>query len=110
VLVAPRLGPLLAVVLEAPIVLAVSWRVSSWCIRRFTVTPDPRGRVLMGAVAFTALQLLELGVSAWVFGEAVDRYLANYRTLPGVVGLSMQICFAAIPWVQSRWPGGVRGE
>ena len=43
-LVAPRLGTLLAVVLEAPIVLAVSWRVSLWCTRRFNVIGRQRKR------------------------------------------------------------------
>ena len=59
-LVAPRLGTLLAVVLEAPIVLAVSWQVSLWCTRRFNVSRDSRARILMGALAFSILMLLEL--------------------------------------------------
>lgn len=99
-LVAPLLGTLLAVVLEAPIVLAVSWRVSLWCTRRFSVNPDSRSRVLMGAVAFSVLMLLELGFSVLVFGETVDQYLAKYGSTPGVIGLVMQVCFATLPWVQ----------
>src|SRR5579864_596947 len=45
-LVAPRLGTLLAVIIEAPIVLAVSWRVSLCCIRRFNVSRNARARIL----------------------------------------------------------------
>jgi hypothetical protein len=101
-LVAPRLGTLLAVILEAPIVLAVSWQVSLWCTRRFAVSCDPRARVLMGAVAFSVLMLLELGVSALVFGETLDHYFAKYASTPGIVGLVMQGCFATISWVQCR--------
>ena len=99
-LVAPRLGTLLAVVLEAPIVLAVSWRVSLWCTRRFNVSRDSRARILMGAVAFSVLMLLELGFSVLVFGETVDHYFAKYASTPGVIGLAMQVCFATLPWVQ----------
>ena len=99
-LVAPRLGTLLAVVLEAPIVLAVSWRISLWCTRRFSVSRDSRARILMGAVAFSVLMLLELGFSVLAFGETLDQYFAKYASTPGVIGLAMQVCFATLPWVQ----------
>jgi len=101
-LVAPRLGTLLAVIIEAPIVLAVSWRVSLWCTRRFNVSRDARARILMGSAAFTILMLLELGFSVLVFGESVSHYFAKYTSTPGVIGLLMQGCFATLPWIQSR--------
>jgi hypothetical protein len=101
-LVAPRLGTLLAVIIEAPIVLAVSWRVSLWCTRRFNVSRDARTRILMGAAAFTILMLLELGFSVLVFGESVSHYFAKFTSAPGVIGLLMQGCFATLPWIQSR--------
>ena len=99
-LVAPRLGALVAVLLEAPIVLAVSWRVSLWCIRRFDVSRDPRARVLMGTVAFLVLMSLEAGVSVLAFGESFEHHLARNATLPGIIGLATQVVFAAFPWVQ----------
>lgn len=101
-LIAPRLGALLAVILEGPIVLGVSWRVSRWCNRHFKVSCDPRVRVLMGSVAFSLLMLLELGVSVLAFGESLDHYFAKYASAPGVIGLAMQGGFATIPWVQCR--------
>lgn len=105
-LVAPRLGALLAVVLEAPVVLAMSWGVSLWCVRRFHVSDTLRARVLMGTVAFLALMLLELGVAVLAFGETLDLYFSKYATAPGVIGLAMQACFATIPWVQSHARSG----
>jgi hypothetical protein len=102
-LIAPRVGDLLAVILEAPIVLALSWRVSSWCVRRFNVSRDFRVRVLMGIVAFSSLMLLEWGFAVLVFGEAFDHYFAKFATTPGVIGLAMQVCFAAIPWTQCHF-------
>lgn len=99
-LVAPRVGTFVAVVLEAPIVLAVSWQVSLWCTRHFNVGHDSRARVLMGTIAFSVLMLLELGFSVLVFGETVDHYLAKYASTPGVIGLAIQVCFATLPWVQ----------
>lgn len=101
-MVAPRLGALLAVILEAPVVLAVSWRVSSWCTGRFNVSRDSRSRTLMGAAAFSILMLLELSFSVLVFGETVGHYFAKYATTPGIFGLAMQVCFATIPWIQGH--------
>ena len=108
--VAPRLGPLLAVILEAPVVLAVSWRVSLWCTRRFNVSYDSRARVLMGTVAFSFLMVLELGVSVLAFDETPAHYFAKYASTPGVIGLAMQVCFATIPWIQSRARGMCAGR
>jgi hypothetical protein len=105
-LVAPRLGTLLAVIIEAPIVLAVSWRVSLWCTRRFNVSRDARARILMGAAAFAVLMLLELGFSVLVFRETVSHYLGKYTSTTGVIGLAMQGCFATLPWIQSHLRSG----
>jgi hypothetical protein len=105
-LVAPRLGMLLAVIIEAPIVLAASWRVSLWCTRRFDVSRDARARILMGAAAFTFLMLLELGFSVLIFGETVNHYFTKYTSTSGVIGLMMQGCFATLPWIQSRLRSG----
>ena len=106
-LIAPQVGALLAVLLEAPIVLAVSWRVSLWCTRRFKVGPDSRERILMGVVAFSMLMALELGFSVLVFGETFDRFFAKFMSTPGIAGLATQVCFATLPWVQChlRSPG-----
>jgi hypothetical protein len=101
-LVAPRLGPLLAVLLEAPIVLALSWRASLWCTRRFHVGPQPPARLTMGAVAFSLLMLLELGFSVLVFGEPANQYLSKFASPPGLMGLATQLSFATLPWVQCR--------
>ncbi len=100
-LVVPRVGSLLAVILEAPIVLAGSWRVSRWGTRRFKLSRDGGTRAMIGAVAFSSLMLLELGVSVLVFGSTLESYFAKFATLPGVVGLAVQLSFAAIPRIQS---------
>ena len=101
-LLAPRLGTLLAVTIEAPLVLAVSWVVSLWCTRRFNVSRAARARVLMGAAAFAVLMSLELGFSVLIFGETVSHYCAKFTSTPGLIGLVMQGCFAMIPWIQSH--------
>jgi hypothetical protein len=99
---APRVGELLAVLCEAPVVLAFSWAISRWCIRRLKVGGQAAARIQMGVVAFVTLQILELGVSVLAFGQSSEAYFAKFATAPGLVGLAMQVCFAAIPWIQWR--------
>ena len=104
--IAPRLGEIPAVLLEAPIVLSVSWGVSLWCNRRFRVDRDFRVRTLMGVIAFSFLMLFELSFSVFMFGETVDHYFARTASISGAIGLAMQVCFAAIPWIQYRFSFG----
>jgi hypothetical protein len=84
------------------VVLGFSWMISGWCIRRFGVGAGSAARVQMGVAAFVALQLLELGVAVLAFGESPETYFAKFATLPGLVGLAMQVCFACLPWIQWR--------
>jgi hypothetical protein len=100
--IAPRVGALVAVILEGPVVLAFSWMVSRWCCRRFRPGRDDRSRLLMGLVAFALLMLTEFGTSILAFGESVDRYMARNASAPGLVGFAMQVGFAVIPWIQHR--------
>ena len=102
----PRIGAIPAVLLEAPIVLAVSWRVSLWCNRRFRLGCEPRTRTLMGVLAFMLLMLLELSFSVFIFGETVGHYLVRTASISGAIGLATQVCFAAIPWIQCRLSSG----
>jgi hypothetical protein len=99
---APRVGDLMAVLCEAPVVLGFSWAISRWCIGRLKVDANSSVRIQMGVVAFVTLQLLELGVSVLAFGETPGGYFAKFATAPGLAGLIMQAGFAAIPWIQWR--------
>ena len=58
-LVAPTTGPLLAVVLELPLVLALSWVVAGRVLNRWPRTP----RLGMGLLSFLILMLLELATA-----------------------------------------------
>lgn len=101
-LVVPRVGELIAVLLETPLVLVVSWWASRVCTRRYAVSDAARARVTMGATAFTLLMLLELSLSVLLFGESLAHYLARFATTAGIVGLAAQVGFALIPWLQRR--------
>jgi hypothetical protein len=106
--IAPLIGELGAVIVELPIMLAVSWIVCGSLVERFRVPPDRRARLTMGAVAFALLMAAEFALSVWAFGRSVGDYAESFRTWAGVVGLAGQLAFAALPLLRMRnvRPGG----
>ena len=102
IVVAPRVGATIAVLLETPIILVVSWWMSGWCTQRFNVGTATADRALMGATAFTILMLAEFALSVVLFHRSPVGYAAAFVSIPGAIGLLAQIAFAFIPWLQSR--------
>ena len=98
-LVAPQTGPLLAVALEIPLVLALSWAVAGRVIARWPDVP----RLALGLAAFTLLMGLEL-LTALAFGQTPGQFLAAMTTPEGALGLAGQIGFGLIPLL--RQPRG----
>jgi len=98
-LVAPRIGPLAAVALELPLVLALSWVVAGRVLRRWPHAP----RLGLGLASFLMLMLLELA-TALAFGQTPGQFLAAMATPPGALGLAGQIGFGLIPLL--RQPKG----
>jgi hypothetical protein len=96
--VAPWLGEAFAVLLEAPVILAVSWFVAIWSVERFEVPAVPLARLAMGGVAFVLLMLAELGFAVTVFHRSGAEYLAGYQSAAGAIGLGAQVAFALVPW------------
>jgi hypothetical protein len=99
---APRAGPLLAVAVEAPIMLWVSWKISRWCCSRHALGTALAPRAAMGLTAFAALMLLELATSVFVFGNSWSGFLDSFKSAPALVGLAAQLAFAAIPVIQGQ--------
>ena len=101
-LVVPRLGETVAVALELPVILAISWMACRWLIVRFAVPADRNARLVMGATAFAVLMAAELGVSMIIFGRTLADHLDQYRTAPSLLGLTGQLAFAAFPLLQAK--------
>jgi hypothetical protein len=98
-LLAPRLGEMIAVIVEAPVILSASWFVCRWCVDRLDVRRTVPDRSLMGLVAFVVLMSTEVGMGA-VFGRSLVDQLAAYGSLAGAVGLLAQVIFGLFPVVQ----------
>ena len=96
---APRVGALLAVALELPLMLTASARLAARLVRRHALTPS--AAAAMGLLAFVLLMFAERGLSA-VFGQSGSAWLASLTTPAGLLGLAGQLAFGALPWVIAR--------
>lgn len=106
-LIVPRVGETAAVVAELPVMLAISWWVTGWAIRRWQVPPG-RDRVAMGVVAFAMLMAAELVLGLTLFNQPPGAWLASLMAMPGAIGLAAQIAFGIMPLLRGALPGTPR--
>lgn len=95
----PMLGELAATVIEAPVMLAISWVVVRRVIERVGIGARLGPRLLMGGIAFGLLMMAEAAL-ALGFGRTLAEHVAAYRQSPQFVGLAAQVGFALIPALQ----------
>ena len=95
--VVPRLGTLMAVLIEVPIVLGISWIVCRQVVRLFDVPSEWLPRLVMGILAFILLMIAEPAIAIFGFGRSLTQYFGEFRTTAGLIGLLGQIAFALIP-------------
>jgi hypothetical protein len=100
--VIPRLGRTVGFLLEAPLMLVVSFLVARWVVRRVAVPPTLQTRALVGLVALGMLLVAEL-LGAWgLRGLSPADYLASFGSRPGAVTAATLPFFAAIPLLIGR--------
>jgi hypothetical protein len=97
----PWVGETSAVLIELPPMLAVSWLACHWTVRRFAAPAERLPRLVMGGAAFGLLMAGELGVSIFAFDRTPAEHVASYGSAAARWGLSAQVVFAPMPWLQS---------
>lgn len=100
--ISPWIGDAVAVLVELPIMLAVSWVACGWIAGRFSVPGALAPRLMTGAVAFALLMVAEIGVSVLALGRTVVQHFETYRTTASTLGLLAQVAFALFPVIQLR--------
>ena len=98
----PRLGATVSVLLESPLILSASWLLSKAAVKRFEVPEQIAARALMGATAFAVLMSGEFAVFVFVFGKPWSTFRGSFATVPGAIGLAAQIAFAMFPVLQAK--------
>src|ERR1043166_2007513 len=79
-LIVPRLGEPAAVLIETPIILAVSWVICRWCVDWLDVRRRIGARSVMGVLAFVALLTARTIWAVRPIPPVVEPYVANCST------------------------------
>lgn len=95
--VEPHLGPFLATLLEAPLMLAAMTLVCLWCVNYFQIGSDIASRLTMGIVAFLCLILFEFSGALILRGQSLADHAAGFATPQGMLSLALFIFFAVLP-------------
>jgi hypothetical protein len=95
-LLVPRLGEVASVLLELPVMLALSWILCGRVLRRIRVPSEASARVQMGGVALLVLWVAE-AVMLVVLGTPVAEVPAAFVGGAGRIGILGQIVFATFP-------------
>jgi ABC-type uncharacterized transport system permease subunit len=99
-ILAPMVGHLVAVALELPVMLAVSWWACGFTVKRFAVPSQTAARTVMGLVALVLLLIAEAILSLTLGGLTLSQHAALYATAPALLGLAGQLAFAAFPVIR----------
>lgn len=103
----PALGPVAAVLVELPVMLAVAWMTCARLRRRWPLARA--GALVMGGVAFALLMAAEAGVSMGLAGRSLAEHWALYGDTAHRLGLAGQVAFALFPLVQAWRTDAARG-
>lgn len=105
--IAPALGPLPAVALEGPIMLAICWFACAAAIRFAKTGPGLAVRLGMGGLWFVLLQGCEIALGL-ALGQSLGAQLAHWQTADGALGLVWMAIAASFPALQRGDPAAVQ--
>ena len=96
-LLVPRLGEARAILVEAPLMLAVSLVAARFVVRRLAVPARLADRLQMGLIAFVLLMLAEILLGMMLFATTPAATLAAMVSPVRLPGFMVQLLFAALP-------------
>lgn len=99
-LVVPRLGELLAVLAELPIMLGLCWFVASRLARRWPLSGQ--ASLLAGALAFALLLAAEAATAIALSGQSLQDWASGLWHFPAILGLVAQVLAALFPLLARR--------
>lgn len=96
----PAYGPVLAVLIELPVVMSLSWIAARRILRGRPSLAGARARLAMGGFALVLLIAAQAFLAFRVFDLPVAPILAAQLGAAGLLSLGGQVFFAATPWLQ----------
>lgn len=100
--VAPRVGPLMATLAEVPVMLAAAFFACRAAVRRWRVPRSGPIRLAMMLWFLALLFTFEWLLGAVLFGRTASQQWAAVVTPPGLLGLSAQLLAALLPLFVER--------
>lgn len=97
---APQLGAWRATLVELPVMLAASWWLCRWALRRWQVPRRVADGALIGGTAFACLMLAEVTLGTTLLGRDLAGQVAAMTSGPGALGLAAQLLYACFPLIQ----------
>lgn len=101
-LLEPRLGSLVSVLCEAPLLLAVMIFAARWVPRTLRLGRDACVLTVMGLVALILQQVSDVIVGVSLRGVGVAEQFARFLTAEGLVYAGLLMLFAAMPLLANR--------
>ncbi|WP_417594868.1 hypothetical protein [Parasphingorhabdus sp.] len=96
----PYAGPVVAVLIEVPVMLVFAWFFCRMLTRRFAIPPEPYERLVMGLVAFACLMAGEMLIALFLQQRSLTDFLMAFDLPENRIGLGGQIAFALFPVIQ----------
>lgn len=96
-LVVPRVGERMAELMEAPLMLAVTFLAARWVVRRLALAPSPVIRLGVGGLALGLLLAVEFTIVLWLRGLTIGVYFASRDPVAGAVYGAALMAFAIMP-------------
>jgi hypothetical protein len=100
--IVPRTGARAAELMEAPIMLVVSFLTARWVVQRLAVPSRLSARLGMGFAALGLMLLAEFSLVLWVRGLSFREYLATRDPVSGTVYYLLLLVFAFMPMLVVR--------
>jgi hypothetical protein len=100
----PRVGPLLAVLCEAPFLLAAMAVGARWAPRVAELQRNVTSMALTGVGALVLQQIADFAIGTGLRGISPSEQLAQLATGPGMVYAALLVTFAAMPLLLNHRP------
>jgi hypothetical protein len=96
----PDAGPVIAVLIEIPLMLLFAWYLCLLLIRKLEIPSDIYGRLVMGSVAFACLMTGEVLIAVLLQDGRVTDFFLTFDLPENRIGLGAQIAFSLFPAIQ----------
>jgi hypothetical protein len=100
--VVPRFGVRTAELMEAPVMLAVTFVAARWMVRRLTMPSTLSGRAGTGLLALGLMLVAEFTLALRLRGLSIGEYLSSRDPVSGTVYYLMLGVFALMPLLVDR--------